>query len=118
MPNSVEEINSLRQLISRVIFGDKNDKVLNCINTFMMHLDNFRIVLIQNHFPALVVHLVYYPLFFLVMLLNCLKEMFMWWITVIILFGVFLAAVGALFTVCFLAYRGYTIYTERFDESG
>ena len=105
-------------MITRVIFGDKNDKILNAVNTFMFHLDNFRSVLLENHFPALLVHLLYYPLFLVVMLLNCLKEMFMWWITVIILFGVFLAAVGALATVGFLAYRGYTIYNERFDDDG
>ena len=83
----------------------------------MLHLENFKIVCIENGFPRLITHLVFYPLFLGVMLLNCLREAIMWWIVAVILFCIFMAVIGALVTICFTGYRGYTIYSARFDDN-
>ena len=84
----------------------------------MLHLENFRIVCVENGFPRLIIHLLFYPLFLVVMLLNCIREAIMWWIVAVILFCIFMAIIGALVTLCFTGYRGYTIYQARFDENG
>ena len=118
MPNSFDEFQDLKQQISQILFGNKPDKILDGINTFMFHLDNVRIVLDENKMPKLIMNLLFLPLFFIVMLLNCIKEAIMWWITAIILFALAMAIVGALVTVCFTGYKCYGIYTARFDENG
>lgn len=118
MPHSLEEINSLRSLISALIFGTKPDRILDSINNFMLHFENLHTVLSKNHFPKLILHLLYYPLFLTVMILNCLREAIMWWITVIVLFLVFCAIIGAVATLGILGYRGYEIYQDRFDSDG
>jgi hypothetical protein len=118
MPQSLNEFNSLRMAVAAQIFGDKPDKILDSINKFMANFQALRDTMKDNFFPSALLSLLYLPFYLVVMLLNCLKEAMMWWIVAIILSLIFCALIGALSTLAFTAYRGYRIYSNRFDEDG
>ena len=118
MPTSVSELQDLQKGISLLLFGNRTDKFLDGINRLMRNLQNFIVVMGEYTFPALILHLVYVPLFLTVMLLNCLRESILWWVVTLILMGVCLAVIGAFSALLFVGYRGYRIYTARFDDDG
>jgi len=98
-----------------LIFGEKPDTLLNKINNCLTNLDNLREALIANHFPHLIINLLYLPIFFIIMFFNCLREAIMWWIVAIIMILIFFALFGAFCALLYAGYRGYKIYTKRFD---
>ena len=118
MPTSVSELQDLQKGISLLLFGDRSDKFLDGINRLMRNLQNFIVVMGENSFPGLIMHLVYVPLFLTVMLLNCLRESILWWVVTLIIMMVCLAVIGAFSALLFIGYRGYRIYSTRFDEDG
>ena len=85
----------------------------------MRNMQNFIAVMGGEYgFPALIMHLMYVPFFLSVMLLNCLRESILWWVVTIIIMMVVLAVIGAFSALLFVGYRGYRIYTTRFDDDG
>lgn len=118
MPTSVSELQDLQKGISLLLFGNRSDKFLDGINRLMRNLQNFIAVMGENSFPGLIMHLVYVPLFLAVMLMNCLREAILWWVVTVIIMMVCLAVIGAFSALLFVGYRGYRIYTTRFDEDG
>jgi len=118
MPSSISEIMVLEKLISSLLFGDKSDKFLDGVNRFVRNIENFITALSENAFPQLILILLYAPLVFVVMILNCLRESILWWIVAILIFMICFALIGALCALLFIGYRGYKIYTKRFDEDG
>ena len=115
MPNTISEFDEIRQHIANLIFGQKPDTLLNKINNCLTNLDNLREALIANHFPHLIINLLYLPIFFIIMFFNCLREAIMWWIVAIIMILIFFALFGAFCALLYAGYRGYKIYTKRFD---
>jgi hypothetical protein len=118
MPNTIDEFSDIRKVISTFLFGKKPDKILVGINTYIIHFQNIREALIESHFPNLVINLVYYPLYFLTMLLNCIRETMMFWIVFIILYLVIMMVVGAFLSAALVVYRGFKIYTSKYDWEG
>ena len=118
MPNTVEEFADIRKVISSFLFGKKPDKVLSSINNYMIHFQNIREALIASSFPNLVVNLVYYPLYFVIMLLNCIRETIMFWIVFVILYLVIMMVVGAFLSAALIVYRGFKVYTSKYDWEG
>ena len=116
MPNTISEFDEIRQQIANLIFGSKPDGLLNAINHFLTNLDNLRDAMIDNHFPHLLINLLYLPFFFIIMFLNCLREAIMWWIVAIIMILIFFALFGAFCALVYAGYRGNKIYTKRFDS--
>tara|TARA_B110000285_G_C15039527_1_gene571084 strand:+ start:335 stop:799 length:465 start_codon:yes stop_codon:yes gene_type:complete len=119
MPNSLDEFQMLRAVIARRIFGEIPDKILDNINRFMMNLFHLKKASEENFFPGLVVNILYWPLYIVLMLFNCLKESIMWWFIFGIIFLIFTAFIGLLCGLLFVAYRGMKIYLQRYDwETG
>ena len=118
MPNSVDELSDIRGVIQRFLFGKKPDKVLSGINKYIIHFQNIRHVLIESCFPNLIINLVYYPLYFVIMLLNCVKETVMFWIVFLILYLIIMMVVGAFLSAALVLYRGFKIYTSKYDWDG
>jgi hypothetical protein len=118
MPTSVSELQDLQKAISLLLFGDRTDKFLDGINRLMRNLQNFIAVMGEHGFPKLIMHLVYVPFFLAVMLLNCLRESILWWVVTLIIMMVCLAVIGAFSALLFVGYRGYRIYSTRFDDDG
>ena len=114
MPESIKDLGDVQAYLAEVIFGNKPDRLLDSINCFMQDLEYTRSILVENHFPGMPLNLLYFPFFFAIMLFNCIREGFMWWLIIIAICAVFMAAVGGLCSVCFTIYRGYSIYTEKF----
>lgn len=50
------------------------------------------------------------------MLLNCMRESLMFWMTALIIAFAFTLIVGGLFTVAVVGWRGYKIYNKRFGK--
>lgn len=118
MPTSVSELHDLQKGISLLLFGNRTDKFLDGINRLMRNLQNFIVVMGENTFPGLILHLVYVPLFLTVMLMNCLRESILWWVVTLIIMMVCLAVIGAFSALLLVGYRGYRIYSSRFDDDG
>jgi hypothetical protein len=51
------------------------------------------------------------------MILNCIKERFMWWIVATLIFGVFCAFLGGVTSLAYIAYNLFRVYTEKYDWS-
>lgn len=118
MPHTVKEFENIRKYVAFYLFGDKPDKVLDCLNRFMLNLDAFKKALVEHQFPFLVISLLYFPVVFIIMILNCLREALLWWIVALLILCAFFMIVGALCSVCFIGYRGYEIYTSRWEWDG
>lgn len=118
LPSSAKEMEDIHSAVSEFMFGNKSDAILDSINKFMKDLEDIRTALIGQHFPLLLVNLLYFPFFLIVMLLNCIREGFVWWLIVTMVFFILMAAVGALCSMCFAAYRSIKIYGDRFDADG
>ena len=117
MPNNLDEFNTLRVLIARAIFGEKPDKIIESINRFMLNFQNLKKASEESFFPMIFLNIIYWPMYVIVMLFNCIKEGLMWWIVATIIFAVFTAFLGLLCGLLFIAYRGFKIYDQRFDLS-
>lgn len=118
MPHTIEEFKDIENTLKKIVFGDKTDKLLDQINTFMVHLENIRHVWSANHFPLLLLNLVYFPCYYTIMIWNCMRESLIWWIVAIILTIIVTAAFGALVGGVYVLWRGYNIYFSRFDWDG
>lgn len=109
----------IRAALARRIFGEIPDKILDNINKFMMNIYQLKKASEENFFPGLVLNLLYWPLYIILMLFNCLKESIMWWFVMSIIFLIFMAFLGLLVGLLFVAYRGMKIYLQRYDwETG
>ena len=109
----------LRAVIARRIFGEIPDKILDHINQFMMNLFHLKKASEENFFPGLLLNILYWPLYIILMLFNCLKESMMWWFVFSIIFLIFTAFLGLIVGLLFVAYRGMKIYLQRYDwETG
>ena len=109
----------LRAVIARRIFGEIPDKILDSINRFMMNMFHLKKASEDNFFPGLILNILYWPLYIVLMLFNCLKESIMWWFVFGIIFLIFSAFIGLLVGLLFVAYRGMKIYLQRYDwETG
>ena len=51
MPKTLEEYTDLKKVITSILFGDKPDKILDKVNDFMIHLNNFKTVFEENEVP-------------------------------------------------------------------
>ena len=119
MPNNLDEFQMLRAVIARRIFGEIPDKILDSINRFMMNMFHLKKASEDNFFPGLILNILYWPLYIVLMLFNCLKESIMWWFVSGIIFLIFSAFIGLLVGLLFVAYRGMKIYLQRYDwETG
>ena len=119
MPETLDEFAILRAVIARRIFGEIPDKILDNINRFMMNLFQMKKASEENFFPGLLLNLLYWPLYIILMLFNCLKESIMWWFVMTIIFLIFMAFLGLIVGLLFVAYRGMKIYLQRYDwETG
>lgn len=119
MPQTLDEFAILRAVIARRIFGEIPDKILDNINRFMMNLFQMKKASEENFFPGLLLNLLYWPLYIILMLFNCLKESIMWWFVMTIIFLIFMAFLGLIVGLLFVAYRGMKIYLQRYDwETG
>ena len=98
------------------LFGGKADKVVERINIFMKDLEDIKTALQLSNCPVILTNLLYFPFYFLVMLLNCIMEGFLWWIIAITIWIVLTGAFGAFVSVIFTLIRSYSIYNSRFDE--
>ena len=119
MPNSLDEFQMIRAAIARRIFGEIPDKILDNINRFMLNVYNLKKASEDNCFPGLIMNLLYWPLYIILMLFNCLKESMMWWFVMTIIFLIFMIFLGLIVGLLFIAYRGLKIYLQRYDwETG
>ena len=55
---------------------------------------------------------------FMVMLFNVVRESLMFWVVAMLLILLLFLLMGALVALCYTGYRGFKIYTSRFDSSG
>lgn len=101
-----------------MIFGDRPDKLIDGINSFMVHMENIRYVWSVNHFPLILLNLVYYPCYYAVMILNLIRESMIWWTVGTIMFCIVMAVFGVLGGGVLVIWRGYNIYASRFDWDG
>jgi len=97
-------------VIARAIFGNKPDQILLSINKFMINFQNLKKASEESFFPAIFLNIIYWPMYVIVMLFNCLKESIMWWLVAGIIFAVFTAFLGFLCGLLFVAYRSFKIY--------
>ena len=88
------------------------------INKFMLALNNVYRVLDSHGFPKLILHLVYVPIATVILIFNRLRKELLSFAFILVLFCGFLFIMGGLSAALFLAYSGYTIYFDRFDEDG
>lgn len=84
----------------------------------MSDLEAFRYALIENNFPYMVLLLLYLPLMFIVMLFNVMRESLMFWVVAALLIFLLFLLMGALVALCYTGYRGFKIYSSRFDSKG
>ena len=93
--------------------------MLDNINRFMLNVYNLKKASEDNCFPGLIMNLLYWPLYIVLMLFNCLKESMMWWFVMTIIFLIFMIFLGLIVGLLFIAYRGIKIYLQRYDwETG
>ena len=52
------------------------------------------------------------------MIFNCLREDVIWWTVAVILAAIVTAAFGALAGAVYVLWRGYNLYSSRFDWDG
>lgn len=117
IPKDVTGFDIIQVLLSRAIFGEKNDKLIENINRIIKNLENMRIVLEENAFPAFIIKMIYWPIYIIIMVLNCMKDNFMWMLMASVVFGVFMAFFGAICVLVYIFYRGIRTYTEKYGWS-
>ena len=61
------------KMLNVLILGAHADKFLTSLNNFLKNLSDFRRALIENHFPVSIISLIYAPIIFFVLFLNCLR---------------------------------------------
>lgn len=118
MPKTLMKLSSVKTFILELVFGEKNDKVLDNLNLFVFHVENFRIGLTEQFGPMLVLNFLFLPIYIIVMLANCIKEAVLWWINALVLVSFIMSNIGGLISVMYAFYRAYDIYTDIYDERG
>jgi hypothetical protein len=104
---AMKDFGDLNKLVSEAIFGGKADKIVECVNNFMIDLEDIKTALEQSNCPTMLTNMLYFPFYFIVMLLNCLQEECLWWILSVAFYIVLMGAFGALVSVCYTAYRSF-----------
>jgi hypothetical protein len=85
------------------------------MNRFLTNLGNFRMVMLENHFPYHVVSLLYMPIVFVVLFLNCLRAQISWYIASFTLLSICMLIIGLILSIVFVACKGTSIYLSRND---
>ena len=69
----MDKAKDIQKLFTGILFGTKSDKFIDNINFFAANMANVRQVLIENNFPKMIVDLVYFPIVFIILILNALR---------------------------------------------
>jgi hypothetical protein len=70
---AIDVFRNFAKMLNVVILGSSTDTLLLKMNSFLKNLSMFRIALVENGFPLQIVSLIYSPIIFVVMFLNCLR---------------------------------------------
>lgn len=66
----MKDFGDLNKLVSNAIFGGKADKIVERVNNFMKDLEDIKAALESCNCPTILTNILYFPFYFLVMLLN------------------------------------------------
>ena len=104
--------------IANYFFGSGNDKIIEGINSFAVHLYNIRTSLVENHYPTLIANLVYFPFAFLILLLNAIRMELAQTIAGLLVLLLALFILGVLRGLIKILFRFVGIYRQRFGDEG
>ena len=113
MSEKIDMFRNFGKTVSLLLIGTQNDTFLDKMNRFLTNLSNFRVVMLENHFPYHVVNLLYMPLVFIILIFNCLRAQISWYIASFIILSIFMLIIGLLLSVLFVACKGTTIYLSK-----
>ena len=106
----INDFNSLHQTISYIIYGERQDIILNKINKFIIDLNIIYRALKDNNFPSLILDILYTPITLTILLLNCIKDEIIYFSVRIVIFCAIVFIMGGISAVIYLAYNGFVIY--------
>ena len=99
--------------MSLLILGTQNDTLLDKMNRFMRNLSDFRTAMIENGFPLQIVNLLYLPIVFVVLFLNCLRAQISWYIASFTILSIVMLIIGLILSLVFVMCKGASIYASR-----
>ena len=113
---SISVFTNFGKMVRMAILGTQADKFLDTINRVAFNLWIFKEAMVQNHFPLQIMPLVYLPVLFVIMFFNCLSLQISWWISTFIILSFCLVIIGVIFSLIFVAIKGFTVYNARMNE--
>ena len=118
LEDSLTVFRNFARTLSMAILGTQSDKLIMRLNKFAMNIYNVRTALIENNFPFTIASLLYIPIVFVVLFLNCLRMQIIWWIATITILAVFCFLFAALLSMFFVCLKGFMVYQARgFEEA-
>jgi hypothetical protein len=111
--DSMDMFRNFGRAMSLLILGTQDDTILDKFNRFLKHLSNWRKALVENHFPPHLVNLLYMPIVFIVMFLNCVRAEISWYIASFTLLSMCMVIIGVILSLVFISCKGLSIYVSN-----
>ena len=98
-------------LLKTFLIGQVDDKFVAKINVFALNIFVIRNVLTEEYsFPLLITNLFYFPISFIILLLNVLQQDIRNLLMTVFALCLMIFLIGVLFTFIFVMIRGITIH--------
>ena len=102
VPQNINDFKEFAEMMSAIFLGNQKDKLLDSLNSFLCNLYNVRTVLVENHFPPLILHVLYFPICFVILTLNVVRMEIAQFIMSFALLMFAMVVSGLIFTLLFL----------------